>query len=66
MCYAARAFMTDLRAPRSTLELPRVANASMVMTYDRARVTGRAGRVTADSMRLIERALSIHLGLAAP
>jgi mRNA interferase MazF len=65
---AARAYMTDLRHPRSTLEAERVANASMVMTYDRARVTSRAGRVTSDTLRRIEQALAIHLelGLVAP
>jgi mRNA interferase MazF len=60
---AARAYMADLRRPRSTLEVARVANASMVMTYDRARVTSKAGRVTPDTLRRIEQALSIHLGL---
>lgn len=61
---AARVYMTDLRPPRSTLEALRVANASMVMTYDRARVTSRAGRVAPDTLRHIEQALSVHLGLA--
>lgn len=60
---AARAYMADLRRPRSTLAEPRVANASMVMTYDRTRVTARAGTVTADTMAAIDRALATHLGL---
>jgi mRNA interferase MazF len=63
---AARAYMADLRRPRSTLDADRVANASMVMTYDRVRVTSKAGRVAADTLRRIDRALSVHLGLAPP
>ena len=35
---AARVYMVDLRKPRSTLGEPRVANASMIMTYDRTRI----------------------------
>src|SRR5438552_16502051 len=42
---AARAYIVDLRPPRSTLKDARVANASMIMTYDRARVVRRAGRI---------------------
>jgi mRNA interferase MazF len=65
---AGRAYMTDLRHPRSTLTEPRVANSSMIMTYDRARVVKRAGNVTARTLEHIERALAVHLGLvlAAP
>lgn len=63
---AQRAYMADLRRPRSTLEEARVANASMVMTYDRARVTARAGRVTAETLEEIDRALAMHLALARP
>jgi mRNA interferase MazF len=63
---AARAYMADLRRPRSTLDVDRVANASMVMTYDRARVVGRAGRVAPDTARELDRALMVHLGLAPP
>ena len=58
--------MTDLRSPRSTLEAARVANASMIMTYDRARVSSRAGRVTRETLERIERALSVHLGMTTP
>jgi mRNA interferase MazF len=61
---AERAYMADLRRPRSTLEVDRVANASMVMTYDRARVVARAGRVTAAGMPPLEQALALHLGLS--
>ena len=60
---AARAYMVDLRKPRSTLADARVANASMVMTYDRARVVSRAGRVSVETQRAMDRALAIHLAL---
>jgi mRNA interferase MazF len=61
---AERAYMTDLRRPRSTLTEARVANASMVMTYDRSRVAKRAGKVTRQTLEAIDRALAMHLGLA--
>lgn len=61
---AVRAYMADLRPPRSTLADERVANASMVMTYDLTRVTGRAGRVRPQTLAAIDRALAIHLALA--
>jgi mRNA interferase MazF len=60
---AGRAYMTDLRHPRSTLTEDRVANASMVMTYDRTRVAKRAGKVTPQTLEDIDRALAMHLGL---
>ena len=60
---AARAYMVDLRPPRSTLKEARVANASMVMTYDRNRVVKRAGRISTDAQRALDRALAMHLGL---
>jgi mRNA-degrading endonuclease toxin of MazEF toxin-antitoxin module len=63
---ATRLYVTDLRKPRSTVERNRVANASMVMTYDRRRVIGRAGKVSQETMLDIERALSLHLGLLPP
>ena len=63
---AERGYMADLRRQRSTLEDDRVANASMVITYDRARVVARCGRVGAEALREIDRALSVHLGLAPP
>ncbi len=59
----ARAYMVDLRRPRSNLADARVANASMVMTYDRTRVVRRAGRITAETQRALDGALAIHLGL---
>ncbi len=62
----ARPFNVDLRKPRSTMNDPRVANASMIMTYDRARVVRRAGRVTGETLARIDRALAVHLGLAEP
>ncbi|MBI3205158.1 MAG: type II toxin-antitoxin system PemK/MazF family toxin [Polyangiaceae bacterium] len=61
---AARSYMVDLRRPRSSLESDRVANASMVMTYDRDRVVGRAGRASSEAMSDLERALGMHLGFA--
>jgi mRNA interferase MazF len=61
---ALRAYMTDLRRLRSTLDAPRVANASMVMTYDRARVVSRAGRIAPETLRHLDQALAMHLGLA--
>jgi mRNA-degrading endonuclease toxin of MazEF toxin-antitoxin module len=63
---AARSYMVDLRKPRSTLDDRRVANASMIMTYDRIRVVSRAGRIHGDALRALDRALSTHLGLVAP
>lgn len=63
---ARRAYMVDLRRPRSTLDDARVANASMVMTYDRSRVASRAGRVAGDVLRLLDEALYLHLGLSRP
>ncbi len=60
---AERIYMVDLRRPRSTLSDDRVANASFVMTYDRRRVMQRAGRVAADSLKQLDRALKVHLGL---
>jgi mRNA interferase MazF len=63
---AARAFMVDLRPPRSSLKAARVANASMIMTYDRARIVSRAGRIYPDAMAALDRALAIHLGLSQP
>lgn len=61
---AGRAYMTDLRRPRSTLDADRVSNASMVMTYDRARVTARAGKVDPETIRKIDEALALHLGMS--
>lgn len=60
---AARGYMVDLRPPRSTLTEDRVANASMVMTYDRARVVSRAGRLHKDALAALAAALVMHLGL---
>jgi len=59
-----RAYMVDLRKPRSTLAEDRVANASMIMTYDRGRIASRAGKVTAETLDDIDQALAIHLALA--
>jgi len=56
--------LVDLRVTRSTLAVARIANASMVMTYDRDRVVSRAGRISAETQLAVDRALGIHLGLA--
>jgi mRNA interferase MazF len=63
---ANRPFNVDLRHPRSTLKEGRVANASMVMTYDRLRVVSKAGRVHRDAMLALDQALELHLGLLSP
>jgi len=63
---AKRPYMVDLRRPRSNLDKPRVANASMVMTYDRSRVVSKIGRITKDTQKAIDRALEVHLGLREP
>jgi mRNA interferase MazF len=60
---AKRAYMVDLRAPRSDLTEPRVANASMVMTYDRSRITSLAGRITNEALARVDAALRVHLDL---
>jgi mRNA interferase MazF len=61
-----RAYMVDLRKPRSTIAEARVANASMLMTYDRGRVVSRAGRISRDAEHALDQALRVHLALAAP
>jgi mRNA interferase MazF len=60
---ARRAYMVDLRKPRSDLQTSRVANASMIMTYDRRRVIKRAGRIARETQDVLDEALRIHLGL---
>ena len=60
---AKRAYMVDLRSPRSTMQAERVANASMVMTYDRSRIVSREGRISAEALRDVDRALALHLHL---
>ncbi len=60
---AGRAYMVDLRRPRSTFKDPRVANASMVMTYDQARILARAGRITDSAQQALDHALALHLAL---
>lgn len=62
---AARAYMVDLRRPRSNLDTGRVANASMIMTYDRRRVIKRAGRISAATQQALDEGLRTHLGLSA-
>lgn len=60
---AGRAFMVDLRRPRSTIAAPRVANASTIMRYDRRRVVKRAGRIARAAQRALDAALALHLDL---
>jgi mRNA interferase MazF len=61
---AARAYMVDLRRPRSPLRDARVANCSMIMTYHRGRIVRIEGAVTAATAAEIDQALLVHLGLA--
>jgi len=61
---AGRGYMVDLRAPRSNLKDARVANASMVMTYDRRRARARAGSLAPETMARIDAALVMHLALS--
>ena len=61
---ARRAYIVDLRRPLSNLSEHRVANASMLMTYDRERVVSRAGRISRDAERALDAALALHLALA--
>ena len=60
---ASRAYMVDLRRPRSNLQEARVANASMIMTYDRMRIASRAGRIRQETLKAVDRALALHLGI---
>ena len=62
---AGRAYMVDLRRPRSPLREARVANCSMIMTYDRSRVARHDGRVSDATLAEIEQALCVHLELGA-
>jgi mRNA interferase MazF len=62
---ARREYMVDLRRPRSSIEEQRVANASMIMTYDRRRAVAKAGRISPDAQRALDAALAMHLGLTA-
>lgn len=62
---ADRIYMADLRKPRSPLREARVANCSMIMTYDRLRIVKREGQVSAEALADIDRALRVHLDLEA-
>jgi len=61
---ARRLYMVDLRSPKSNLTDDRVANASMVMTYDRRRVLGEAGSLSPEALHEVDQALALHLGLS--
>ncbi len=63
---AGRGYMVDVRKPRSQLREARVANCSMIMTYDRGRVVRREGRISGEAISEIDRALLVHLGIAQP
>lgn len=58
-----RAYMVDLRAPHSSLKAQRIANVSMVTTWDRARFVKKEGRVSRDTLARIDAALRLHLAL---
>ena len=62
---AGRAYMVDLRRPRSPLREARVANCSMIMTYDRSRIVRVEARLSEAAIAEIERALRVHLDLGA-
>jgi len=53
-----------LRRPRSSIRAARVANCSMVMTYDRSRIVRVEGAASAAAIADVDRALRVHLGLA--
>lgn len=59
---AARFYMVDLRRPMSTLPDPRLANCSMITTYDRNRIVEYAGAVSPAALCAIEQAVQRHLG----
>ena len=63
---AARAYMVDLRAPASDLDADRVANASMIMTYDKRRLVQVAGELSGEALAALDAALGLHLGLCEP
>ena len=60
---AERTYMVDLRRPRAPLREARVANCSMIMTYDRSRVVRVDGRLSEAALAEIDRALRVHLEL---
>ncbi|MBT3217558.1 MAG: type II toxin-antitoxin system PemK/MazF family toxin [Proteobacteria bacterium] len=60
---ALRLYMVDLRPPRSSMDVHRVANCSMVMTYDRRRVVRAEGSLAKEALAELDEALALHLGL---
>lgn len=60
---ARRTYIVDLSQPRSNLRQARVANASMVMTYDRRRVLQAAGQISDQAQSDLDEALRVHLAL---
>lgn len=63
---ASRLYMVDLRSPRSEIDEPRVANASMVMTYDRRRILDIQGSISDEALVDMDEALALHLDLRNP
>ena len=61
---AGRAYNVDLRAPRSTMKEQRIANASMIMTYDKERIVSRAGVIHGEAQGALDRAIALHLQLS--
>lgn len=59
---AARFYMVDLRRPGSTLPDRRLANCSMITTYDRNRIVKYAGAASPAALGAIEQAVQRHLG----
>jgi mRNA interferase MazF len=60
---AARLYMVDLRRPHSEMTADRVANASMIMTYDRRRIVAAEGAISDEALDELDQALALHLGL---
>jgi mRNA interferase MazF len=60
----SRLYMVDLRAPRTEMTTDRVANASMIMTYDRRRIVKSQGCLSENALSELDEALAMHLGLS--
>jgi mRNA interferase MazF len=63
--FDAKLYPTEVRikAPEGGLELDAVVLLNQVRSIDRQRLVRRLGRVTAETMRDVERALAISMGL---
>ncbi len=62
----APAYPVDVRVdpPEGNLNVPSVVLLNQVRTIDRRRLVKRLGRLRPDTMKLVDRALQISLGLA--